>query len=123
MNESRVEFQGYSVSSLEMEKVLDNKKKKESSFEIKSNFFQNVSDKLSYKLVMNLVVISEKHKINMTLEGFFKFNSRLDDEMIEQFFNVNARMILYPYCRTIISSITSLDSPNSVLLPIINFQE
>lgn len=123
MNESRVEFQGYSVSSLEMEKVLDNKKKKESSFEIKSNFFQNVNDKLSYKLVMNLVVISEKHKINMTLEGFFKLNSRLDDEMIEQFFNVNARMILYPYCRTIISSITSLDSPNSVLLPIINFQE
>ena len=72
---------------------------------------------------MNLVVISEKHKIDMTLEGFFKFNSRLDDEMIEQFFNVNARMILYPYCRAIISSITSFDSPNSVLLPIINFQE
>ena len=123
MNNSQVEFKGYSISKLEMKKIEELKNKKEENFEIKIGYFQNIKDKLSYKLVMKLKIVTKKQEISMDLEGYFKFGNTFDQQLVEEFLRINGSMILYPYCRAIVSSITNLDSDDSVILPVINFKD
>lgn len=123
MNNSQVEFKGYSISKLEMKKIEKLKNKKEENFEIKIEYFQNIKDKLSYKLVMKLKIVTKKQEISMDLEGYFKFGNTFDQQLVEEFLRINGSMILYPYCRAIVSSITNLDSDDSVILPVINFKD
>lgn len=123
MNNSQVEFKGYSISKLEMKKIEELKNKKEENFEIKIGYFQNIKDKLSYKLVMKLKIVTKKQEISMDLEGYFKFGNTFDQQLVEEFLRINGSMILYPYCRSIVSSITNLDSDDSVILPVINFKD
>lgn len=123
MNDSKVEFKGYSISKLEMKKIEESKEQKEENFEIKTEYFQNIKDKLSYKLVMKLSIITKRKEISMDLEGHFKFDNKFDDQLVEEFLRINGSMILYPYCRAIISSITNLDSDDSIILPVINFKD
>lgn len=123
MSNSKVEFKGYSISKLEMKKIEESKEQKEENFEIKTEYFQNIKDKLSYKLVMKLSIITKRKEISMDLEGHFKFDNKFDEQLVEEFLRINGSMILYPYCRAIISSITNLDSDDSIVLPVINFKD
>lgn len=55
------------------------------------------------------------------IAGIFELNN-FDDEQIRSFLNLNAVQILFPYIRTIVSSITSTAMMPPIVLPIINSQ-
>ena len=57
----------------------------------------------------------------MSLEGYFEFDSTVERFTRDKFLTTNAPSILYPYCRSFISMVSSFDSETAVILPVINF--
>lgn len=57
--------------------------------------------------------------IRVSITGFFK-NVSIPPEQEEQFLKINAVQILFPYLRTIISSITTASMFPPIILPIID---
>ena len=55
------------------------------------------------------------------MAGQFSLAEDLNDEEIKMFVSQNGVAMLYPYARTIVSVITSLDDSNVSVLPTLNF--
>lgn len=121
MKEQVVNFKGYSIVHLEMNKNENEIKRENNELSLQIQPYQNSEDENTYKLVMKLSTISIKEKIDIEIEGYFEFKGNFEQEEIDTFLKINAASILYPYCRSIISSLTTLDSSEAVILPIINF--
>lgn len=121
MNEKKVKFNGYSIVDLEMKKADEHFAKKNGELNIETEHYENSEDNKKHKLVMNLKTITKNKIINLKIEGYFQFEGKFESREIEIFMNINACSILYPYCRSIISYLTGLDSEDNILLPIINF--
>lgn len=92
------------------------------AIEIKRENLLNESESL-FKLDMSVNMSDEKGNINIStkIEGLFEFDSDLDETQKNNFFDINAPAILYPYVRAYISSLTSLSGFNHIILPTINF--
>lgn len=116
-----IKFDGYSISNLILSR--NEKKLKNNKLNLNSNSYRNNSNENSYKVILEIKLEVSSMTINMSMEGYFTFENITDKSVINQFLKVNAPTILYPYCRSLISSLTSFDSNNSVVLPIINFAE
>lgn len=59
-------------------------------------------------------------QINVVTDGFFEFDSDLDESDKKTFFNVNAPAILFPYIRAYVTALTSLSGVPPVVMPTIN---
>lgn len=92
------------------------------AIEIKRENLLSESDSL-FKLDMYVNISDEKGNMNIStkIEGLFEFDSDLDETQKNNFFDINAPAILYPYVRAYISSLTSLSGFNHIILPTINF--
>lgn len=120
MKEQTVKFNGYSIIHLEMLKSEEIDKEEDGKLNIETERYESSEDSKIRKLVMKLSTTSNKDIINLDIEGYFEFVGDFENDEIDMFLKVNAASVLYPYCRSIISIITGLDSQN-ILLPIINF--
>lgn len=58
--------------------------------------------------------------ITVKIRGYFLVNEDLEEEEIKDFLSQNGTAILYPYVRSVMSMVSSLDSEESILLPTIN---
>lgn len=56
-------------------------------------------------------------KVTLEITGYFKINT---DENVQEYLRVNGTAILFPYLRTFISVITSLDNSDAIVIPTIN---
>ncbi len=56
-------------------------------------------------------------KMTMEVTGYFTINV---EDNIQEYLNVNATAIMFPYLRTFISVITSLDNSKAIVIPTIN---
>lgn len=56
-------------------------------------------------------------KVTVEITGYFKINT---DENVQEYLRVNGTAILFPYLRTFISVITSLDNSDAIVIPTIN---
>ena len=72
---------------------------------------------------MSVNMSDERGNINISIkiEGLFEFDSDLNETQKNNFFDINAPAILYPYVRAYLSSLTSLSGFNHIILPTINF--
>lgn len=123
MEKQTVKFMGYSITNLQLVKKTTKDLKHAGELIIGSQSHQNKKNKNMYKVVFELSTITEQSEIKLTIEGEFEFASNIDSNSIENFLKINASTVLYPYCRTIISTLTSFDSSDAVILPIINFAQ
>ncbi|WP_102706576.1 protein-export chaperone SecB [Terribacillus saccharophilus] len=135
MSSPIIEFKGYSIKNLiySQEKIKDvefTNSQEDLEFDVSHGFTEDLS---KAKLGMRLQLATEDDRSFLVLEveGFFDINSTLiknedgsNREMteIQQIFLVNSTAILYPYLRSIVSVVTSLDSANSIILPTINLR-
>lgn len=72
-------------------------------------------------VIVNLY-LSNTH-YNIEVEGIFLIDDEnFSEDEIEEFVRVNGTAILYPYIRSTISTISSLDSEDTILLPTLNTQ-
>lgn len=77
-------------------------------------------NKFSYTLEVDIKDENNVLAINVIIVGFFEFDSQIDNTIKENFFNINAPAILFPYIRAHITTLTSLSGIKPVILPTIN---
>lgn len=83
---------------------------------------KNNDDPRLFRIHLN-VTITEKRQISMLLFGYFKWNNEVTSEEAEQCILTNGAMMLYPYARAALSTISVLDGGKSIILPTINVFE
>lgn len=127
MNEqiAKFRFTGYKIvkSHFEInENETTSEKTEQVGVEVKRENFVD-SDSNSFKLIMTVSVKDEKKiiDIGVTMEGYFVFDTELDEQHRGIFFDSNAPAILYPYVRAYVNALTSLSGFNPLILPTINF--
>ena len=78
---------------------------------------------LRYKHTLVTKITNENNSISIEVhaEGYFEFDKGLPEEQKENFFNINAPSILFPYVRAYITALTSLSGVQPpVILPTLN---
>lgn len=101
---------------------LDDIKRDENSFDLKSASLFPENEKKSFGIGFNLNV--KDVDFDLSIETLFMFS--LDEEITEQFKlsdfpKINAPAIAFPYLRALVSNVTLQSGFDPVMLPSINF--
>lgn len=122
MAKDMVNFTGYSVQKILLEKAEPKQETEdEGKADISSTVSQNSDNKRLYRLSLLTKTTTKRKSIEVEIEGYFEIDDDVDNDVVEYFLRVTAPSILYPYSRAIISNITSFDSTEAVILPVVNF--
>lgn len=126
MNEPVIKFKGYSIKKMfysrdpietgEIKEGDDNE-----GFTLSSE--QSISEDLQKAKLSLTVVLENKDKsvyIVTEVESYFEINNIESIDDIRKILLVNGTAIVYPYLRSIISMVTSLDAGEAIILPTIN---
>ncbi|NQJ67929.1 hypothetical protein HO543_06050 [Streptococcus suis] len=95
----------------------------ESESEFKIDFQAGTTEDLKNGKVILTAKISDvknHRRIEAKLSGYFDINIKED---IEEYLVVNGTAILFPYLRSVVSMITSLDSSDAIVIPTVNVLE
>lgn len=127
MEQPVIEFQGYKIKKYNYEKtsIKDNINATEVESDGNEPFGISVEPSLTKDLKNGLITVRVEYNgdgisISITVEGFFKINDNKDSEAIINYLVVNGTAIIFPYIRSMISMLSSLDSENAILLPTLN---
>lgn len=118
-----INFQGYSVEKFSMEKNCKIPSEKKDTIDIKYDSYINKEKKNNYRVLFSINLFTKTSKIYVEFAGLFFISDKLNDEEKKYVLNVTAATILYPYVRTFISNVTSFDTGDAVILPVLNFAE
>lgn len=119
-----LEFKGYSVSNIALERNSD---LKEYNFEIrfsKEAVFSEEDKSIFYVIFFIALESKEAEKdCNIVFEsrGQFKIVGEPDQSLIDIYKNINAPAITYPYVRAFLSTLTANIGIETVVLPPLNF--
>ncbi|PYF05631.1 protein-export chaperone SecB [Ureibacillus chungkukjangi] len=117
MKDPVIKFKGYSIQQMIYQKVDS----KEGSPSSKLNLSCGISEDMKFgKIIITVEFINSEVQILLTVEGLFDVKGVESKESIEEFLTVNGTAIVYPYVRSIMSMVSSLDSNNAIILPTIN---
>ena len=95
----------------------------ESESEFQIDFQAGTTEDLKNGKVILTAKISDvknHRRIEAKLSGYFDINIKED---IEEYLVVNGTAILFPYLRSVVSMITSLDSSDAIVIPTVNVLE
>lgn len=123
MDEAIISFDSYSIDKfIYSHEPIEN-------MEIKEKFDLSVSPSLTDNLASGLLTVEVKLKakdkyIYIRLLAFFdigeNFKKESKEDDIEKILVVNGTAIVFPYLRSIVSMVSSLDSEDIIVLPTIN---
>lgn len=128
MNDQEIiRFEGYNIREIEyrvIKEPIDDEsgEKKENTIEIDVEAGIN-SDKTQASILLIAIVkdVQQSREIKCSVQGDFSIlDESLSEEQITKFLGRNAVSIIFPYVRTCISMISSLDSSQAIVLPLIN---
>ncbi|MCC5894454.1 MAG: protein-export chaperone SecB [Alkalibacterium sp.] len=121
MDKPVIEFKGYRIENIDF-KHLDSEEFSEIDLEngnvaVWAAF---TDDYKEAKLRLTFTVVDDNLYRTLVFEisGYFDINC--SKEMADTYLIQNGTAILYPYARSIISMITSLDNENTIVIPTIN---
>lgn len=122
-NKAPISFKSYRIEKIKYEKISDEKVKNEA----KLNGEITITDDHKEGLVRQKVTVYNKErnrKLQVNLIASFEIvDTNLNEEQINILLARNGSAMLYPYTRTIVSIISSLDSSVVVNLPSLNFTD
>lgn len=118
-----IDFKGYEIENLELKKVNDDIDKASVKNDISCGIKQNLKNAI-VKIETTINDPENKRKVLVTLNGFFD----LDESIVNQqqalnYLSVNGVAILFPYVRSVVSMVTTLDSNSPIILPTVNTSE
>lgn len=126
MSEPLITFKGYNIEKivyskelLNIDYILDTNEEQEFGLSVE----QSISEDLKKAILTLTVQLNNKEReiyILTEIDSYFEINNLGSIEEIKNVLLVNGTAIVYPYIRSIISMITSLDSGNAIVLPTIN---
>lgn len=119
-----ITFDGYRINKLNYNRIEMGDGSNEISEE---NFTRHVSigitgDKEKAVVILDVMIKDPNHDriIECEVVGEFSVNKDLDASKIEEALSINGVALVYPYVRTIISMVTTLDSDSAIVIPTIN---
>lgn len=127
--ESYLSFEGYIIECIDF---AVNKSFKPESGQVELDFslnckFENKGDIFIVSLECFIFEDAEnKNKpfsLTIVITGFFKFQVDLSEEKQRNMLTVNATAILYPYLRSIVTTITGNSGFPPLILPLINVSD
>ena len=79
-------------------------------------------EKLQYTLTLTVLLQDAEENFSAEVKGIghYGFKDGIDEEMLNNYFYVNAPAILFPYLRAYISTLTNLSGYKTVTMPTIN---
>lgn len=126
MNEPVIEFKGYSIDNLNYsKKTIESSKnlKLKDGNGLGIRIEQGLTEDLKKaNLIITVDFVDQKKPIyiHAKILSLFEINGIDSKEEIMKFLSVNGTAIVYPYIRSIVSMVSSLDSGSGVVLPTIN---
>lgn len=120
-------FESYKLNKYNFEKkdnvdyqeTTEEKEKDNISLSVETG---TTEDLKSGRVTVNVEVQNEEMKLNIEVSGFFSINIETSADEITKFLTVNGTAIVFPYIRSMVSMLTSLDSSQALILPTINTQ-
>ncbi|WP_429966842.1 hypothetical protein [Enterococcus sp. AZ058] len=126
MNKPIINFMRYSIEEY-IYKKIDSKdsKREEKSTSPEDNFSIGVTPAMTSDFKHGKITVSirydlEPHNIKLSVSGYFELNEDYSEEEVERALVVNGTAIVFPYIRSMISMLSSLDSESAIILPTIN---
>ena len=124
MDKPVIDFKEYRISKINY-RVVDSSDEFEEYRDKDKIISLNVAlndEKNSARLIVSTAVIDEKYSrvAEVEITGYFNINPEVDESSIEQYLVQNGTAILFPYMRSLVSFITSLDNENAIIIPTIN---
>lgn len=118
---SFLRFKKYIIENIEFDYNLEfNDDESELDFSIDKEFIPLGENVFVLKLIMEVFPTKERKvypfNLKVTMSGFFEYEGNID---VEQYLP-NAAAIMYPYMRSIVTSITSNANVAPLILPTIN---
>lgn len=121
-----IKFKGYSIQKMFYSRhpleTLETKETDENQGLTLSSE-QSISEDLKEAKLSLTIELENKEKsiyIVTEVESYFEINNIESIDDIRKFLLVNGTAIVYPYLRSIISMMTSLDAGEAIILPTIN---
>lgn len=120
-----IEFNGYRIEEIEYKTIHDIDK---SNFSVEPDlsFEFGLSEDMDegvVKISVSLLDEPNLRTIFLKVLGQFSIPNDIEREKIELYLAQNGSAILFPYVRSIISFLTTLDGPSAVVLPTVNILE
>lgn len=116
--EAILKFTGYKIVNLEYSRDIDLLDKDENELEVGvGTAISDDGEQGQVKISVTAIDVENKRTVKAEVLGSFDF---IDVEDKERILAVNGTAILYPYVRAIISTITTQDSLNAIILPTVN---
>lgn len=107
------------ISALKNDKTEEQKNGLEMKYSISKN-----DDTGIIEMTANLLLEEQKKMINITVNGLFKYREDIkDNEEKKKLLMINGAAMIYPYLRSTVSMIVSMDNPLTTVLPSLNFVE
>lgn len=121
MEKPVIEFKGYRIENIDF-KNLEQDEFNETELEngevsVWSAFTEDYKE-AKLRLTFTVVDYNLLRTLVFEISGYFEINC--DKEEAEKYVIQNGTAIMYPYARSIISMITSLDNENTIVIPTIN---
>lgn len=119
-----MEFEGYSINKLfygTIESDIEIDESEDDKFERKVSIGIS-EDRKKGIVILNVILLNSDNQksIDVEVAGEFSINKSLEIKEVEELLTVNGVALIYPYVRSIISMITSLDSSSAIIIPTLN---
>lgn len=125
-NNPVINFEGYRIKEINY-KTYTSDAEFDTNFNKKTTVLQTkpgINEDENKGKINMIATFANKDRLSIgTLEinAFFSLNKDLDIEEKRKYLLVNGSAMVYPYIRTIISLLTSLDNSDVTVLPSLNF--
>lgn len=111
-------FQAYEIEKFEYSKSGNENTKSDDNFQVGVNPGFDDEKKRAI-LTVNVKFRNKDVDIDIVVNGYFDLKDGKTDNF-EKYLVINGSAILFPYLRSMISMLTSLDNENAIILPTIN---
>lgn len=120
-----IEFESYEIMNMNLTTLSQ---EESSEFEDGNVDFEIVSLirkdlKHAFLIIRVNLVYQENKKMDLEVRGSFNILQELDKNKAKMFIEMNGFTMLYPYVRSIVSFITTLDSKEGVIMPVLNVND
>lgn len=124
-NNPVISFEGYRINSLHYDTVSKSEYENQKNLEIQIKYGINME---GLKGIVKFTVVfknsGEDYRTGtLEIDGQFSIRKDLNEEKAKMYISENGSAMVYPYVRTVLSIITSLDAPQASVLPSLNFTD
>lgn len=124
-----IKFLGYRINKIDYNELIDKNVKSQKTninLKITCNLDKRIGTVIITSTFFNRKLSDDNfgtRKCVLEMTGAFEIRSDLSFEEAKKYLATNGSAMLYPYVRTTISILVSLDAPENIVMPSINFLE